>query len=88
LRIRSLASYIIGRLNSRFWKREQNLTVRSLAKVSTWLSRRAVLRLGLAGLILPRYLTSAEAAAQETETHGLSTFATSRCPKGSATFPM
>jgi microcin C transport system substrate-binding protein len=33
-----------------------------------------VLRLGLAGLILPRYLTSAEAAAQETETHGLSIF--------------
>ena len=32
----------------------------------------SVLRLGLAGLILPRYLTSAEAAAQETETHGLS----------------
>ncbi len=87
MRIRSLAGYIIGRLNSRFWKREQNLIVRSLAKVSTRLTRRAVLRLGLAGLILPRYLTSAEAAAQETETHGLSIFGDLAMPEGFSHFP-
>jgi len=46
-----------------------------------------VLRLGLAGLILPRYLTSAEAAAQETETHGLSIFGDLAMPADFTNFP-
>ena len=46
-----------------------------------------MLRLGLAGLILPRYLTSAEAAAQETETHGLSIFGDLAMPEGFSHFP-
>jgi len=63
------------------------LTVTSLAKASTWLSRRAALRLGLAGLLLPRHLTSAKAAGQETETHGLSIFGDLALPEGFSHFP-
>jgi microcin C transport system substrate-binding protein len=63
------------------------LTVTSLAKASTWLSRRAALRLGLAGLLLPRHLISAKAAGQETETHGLSIFGDLALPEGFSHFP-
>ncbi len=63
------------------------MTVTSLAKASTWLSRRAALRLGLAGLLLPRHLTSAKAAGQETETHGLSIFGDLALPEGFSHFP-
>ncbi|HUI21799.1 MAG TPA: extracellular solute-binding protein [Methylocella sp.] len=59
----------------------------SLAKVSTRLTRRTVLRFGLAGLVLPRYLMPAEGAAQETETHGLSIFGDLAMPEGFSHFP-
>ena len=60
----------------------------SRANVSTWLSRRSVLRLGAAGVILPRFLTSpAKAASEETETHGLSIFGDLAMPADFNHFP-
>ena len=51
------------------------MTAKSLPKVSNWLSRRAVLRLGLAGLVWPRFFTrAAQAASQETETPAFARF--------------
>ena len=64
------------------------MTAKSLPKVSNWLSRRAVLRFGAAGLVLPRFFTSAaQAASQETETHGLSIFGDLAMPEGFSHFP-
>jgi microcin C transport system substrate-binding protein len=64
------------------------LKATSRANVSTWLSRRAALRLGAAGLILPRFLTAAaKAAPQETETHGLSIFGDLAMPADFSHFP-
>jgi microcin C transport system substrate-binding protein len=56
----------------------------------TWLplSRRSALRLGIAGLIVPRFPAGqAGAAAQETETHGLSIFGDLALPPDFAQFP-
>jgi len=64
------------------------LTAKSLPRISYALTRRAALRLGLAGLVLPRLFTStAWAAAQETETHGLSIFSDLALPAGFSHFP-
>ncbi len=63
------------------------MTATSHAKLSAWLSRRAMLRFGLAGLIVPRSLSGAEAGAQETETHGLSIFGDLAMPEGFSHFP-
>ena len=64
------------------------MTAKSLPKVSNWLSRRAVLRLGLAGLVWPRFFTrAAQAASQETETHGLSIFGDLAMPEDFSHFP-
>ncbi|MCL2453540.1 MAG: ABC transporter substrate-binding protein, partial [Alphaproteobacteria bacterium] len=51
------------------------MTDKTLVKLSNAISRRALLRLSAAGLILPRALHGAAKAAQEeTESHGLSIF--------------
>ncbi|MCL2385580.1 MAG: extracellular solute-binding protein, partial [Alphaproteobacteria bacterium] len=51
------------------------MTDKTLVKLSNAISRRALLRLSAAGLILPRALRGAAKAAQEeTESHGLSIF--------------
>ena len=63
------------------------MTATSHAKLPAWLSRRAMLRFGLAGLIVPRSLSGAEAGAQETETHGLSVFGDLAMPEGFSHFP-
>jgi microcin C transport system substrate-binding protein len=64
------------------------MTAKSLPKVSNWLSRRAMLRLGLAGLVWPRFFTrAAQAASQETETHGLSIFGDLAMPEDFSHFP-
>ncbi len=58
-----------------------------IAKLSNGLTRRAALRLGIAGLVLPRFLPqAAQAAAQETETHGLSIFGDLALPPGFSHF--
>jgi len=64
------------------------LIAKSFPRISHALSRRAVLRFGAAGLVLPRFFTSAaQAASQETETHGLSIFGDLAMPEGFSHFP-
>jgi len=64
------------------------LIAKSFPRISHALSRRAVLRFGAAGLVLPRFFTSAaQAASQETETHGLSIFGDLGMPEGFSHFP-
>jgi microcin C transport system substrate-binding protein len=64
------------------------LTVKSFPRISSVCSRRALLRFGAAGLILPRFLTRAvEAAPGETERHGLSVFGDLAMPEGFSHFP-
>ena len=59
-----------------------------LPQASRALTRRSALRLGLAGLVLPRFfMPRAQAAAQETETHGLSIFGDLALPAGFSHFP-
>jgi microcin C transport system substrate-binding protein len=64
------------------------LIAKSFPRISPVLSRRAVLRFGAAGLVLPRFLMpAAQAASQETETHGLSIFGDLAMPEGFSHFP-
>ena len=64
------------------------MIAKSFPRISHALSRRAVLRFGVAGLVLPRFFTSAaQAASQETETHGLSIFGDLAMPEGFSHFP-
>jgi microcin C transport system substrate-binding protein len=64
------------------------LIAKSFPRISHALSRRAVLRFGAAGLVLPRFLmAAAQAASQETETHGLSIFGDLAMPEGFGHFP-
>jgi microcin C transport system substrate-binding protein len=64
------------------------LIAKSFPRISHALSRRAALRFGAAGLVLPRFLTlAAQAASQETETHGLSIFGDLAMPEGFSHFP-
>ena len=64
------------------------MIAKSFPRISHALSRRAVLRFGAAGLVLPRFFTSAaQAASQETETHGLSIFGDLGMPEGFSHFP-
>ena len=64
------------------------MIAKSFPRISHALSRRAVLRFGAAGLVLPRFLTlAAQAASQETETHGLSIFGDLAMPEGFSHFP-
>ena len=64
------------------------MIAKSFPRISHALSRRAVLRFGAAGLVLPRFFTSAaQAASQETETHGLSIFGDLAMPEGFSHFP-
>ena len=64
------------------------MIAKSFPRISHALSRRAVLRFGAAGLVLPRFFTSAaQAASQETETHGLSIFGDLAMPEGFSRFP-
>jgi microcin C transport system substrate-binding protein len=64
------------------------LIAKSFPRISHALSRRAVLRFGAAGLVLPQFFTSAaQAASQETETHGLSIFGDLAMPEGFSHFP-
>jgi len=64
------------------------LIAKSFPRISHALSRRAVLRFGAAGLVLPRFLIpAAQAASQETETHGLSIFGDLAMPEGFSHFP-
>ncbi|TPV97784.1 MAG: Oligopeptide-binding protein AppA [Beijerinckiaceae bacterium] len=64
------------------------MTANSFPRISTALNRRSVLRFGLAGLILPRIFTpAAQAASQETESHGLSIFGDLAMPEGFSHFP-
>jgi microcin C transport system substrate-binding protein len=64
------------------------LIAKSFPRISHALSRRAVLRFGAAGLVLPRFLmAAAQAASQETETHGLSIFGDLAMPEGFSHFP-
>ncbi|MGH6856385.1 MAG: hypothetical protein ACRECP_01765, partial [Methylocella sp.] len=59
-----------------------------LPQVSIALTRRSALRLGFAGLVLPRFFTlAARAGAQQTETHGLSIFGDLAEPAGFSHFP-
>ena len=59
-----------------------------LPRASYSLTRRSALRLGFAGLTFPRFFTpAAQAAAQETETHGLSIFGDLAQPAGFSHFP-
>ncbi|MGB6326872.1 MAG: extracellular solute-binding protein, partial [Methylocella sp.] len=59
-----------------------------LPRASYALTRRSALRLGLAGVVLPRFFVpAAQAAAQETETHGLSIFGDLAEPAGFNHFP-
>ena len=64
------------------------MIAKSFPRISHALSRRAVLRFGAAGLVLPRFLMpAAQAASQETETHGLSIFGDLAMPEGFSHFP-
>ncbi len=64
------------------------MIAKSFPRISHALSRRAVLRFGAAGLVLPRFLmAAAQAASQETETHGLSIFGDLAMPEGFGHFP-
>ncbi len=64
------------------------MIAKSFPRISHALSRRAVLRFGAAGLVLPRFFTcAAQAASQETETHGLSIFGDLAMPEGFSHFP-
>ncbi len=64
------------------------MTANFLPRASYALTRRSALRLGLAGLVLPRFfMPAAKAAAQETETHGLSIFGDLAQPAGFSHFP-
>src|ERR1700736_217208 len=64
------------------------LIAKFLSRASYALTRRSALRLGLAGLILPRFfMPAAQAAAQETESHGLSIFGDLAQPAGFSHFP-
>ena len=64
------------------------MIAKSFPRISHALSRRAVLRFGAVGLVLPRFFTSAvQAASQETETHGLSIFGDLAMPEGFSHFP-
>ncbi|HEV7910605.1 MAG TPA: extracellular solute-binding protein [Methylocella sp.] len=64
------------------------MTAKFLPQVSYAVTRRSALRLGFAGLVLPRFLTpAAQAAAQESETHGLSIFGDLAQPAGFSHFP-
>ncbi len=64
------------------------MIAKSFPRISPVLSRRAALRFGAAGLVLPRFLTlAAQAASQETETHGLSIFGDLAMPEGFSHFP-
>ena len=64
------------------------MIAKSFPRISHALSRRAVLRFGAAGLVLPRFLIpAAQAASQETETHGLSIFGDLAMPEGFSHFP-
>jgi microcin C transport system substrate-binding protein len=64
------------------------LIAKSFPRISHALSRRAVLRFGAAGLVLPRFLmAAAQAASQETEAHGLSIFGDLAMPEGFGHFP-
>src|SRR5262249_40975920 len=59
-----------------------------LTKRLSWPTRRALLRIGLAGLILPRFFRTSRAAAEaETETHGLSIFGDLALPADFPHFP-
>ncbi|MGC2349766.1 MAG: extracellular solute-binding protein [Methylocella sp.] len=59
-----------------------------LPRASYALTRRSALRLGLAGVVVPRFfIPAAQAAAQETETHGLSIFGDLAEPAGFSHFP-
>ena len=64
------------------------MIAKSFPRISHALSRRAALRFGAAGLVLPRFLTAAAlAAGKETETHGLSIFGDLALPEGFRHFP-
>jgi microcin C transport system substrate-binding protein len=64
------------------------LTAKFIPQASYGLTRRSALRLGFAGAVLARFLTPrAQAAAQETETHGLSIFGDLAMPAGFSHFP-
>ncbi|MCI0600364.1 MAG: extracellular solute-binding protein, partial [Beijerinckiaceae bacterium] len=64
------------------------MTASPIAKGSSGLTRRSALRLGIAGLALPRvFLAGAKAATQEIETHGLSIFGDLAMPAGFSHFP-
>ncbi|MGH6849775.1 MAG: extracellular solute-binding protein [Methylocella sp.] len=64
------------------------MVAKFISQTSSGLTRRSALRLGFAGLVLPRFFTpSAQVAAQETETHGLSIFGDLAMPVGFSHFP-
>ena len=64
------------------------MTAKFLPRASHALTRRSTLRLGLAGVVLPRFFMSAtQATARETETHGLSIFGDLAQPAGFSHFP-
>ncbi len=64
------------------------MTANFLPRASYALTRRSAWRLGFAGLVLPRlFMPDARAAAEETETHGLSIFGDLAQPAGFSHFP-
>jgi microcin C transport system substrate-binding protein len=64
------------------------LTARFLRRLAPLLTRRAILRFGLAGLVLPRLFgAGARAAAGETDSHGLSIFGDLALPADFTHFP-
>ncbi len=64
------------------------MTAKFLLQTSNPLTRRSALRLGFAGIVLPPlFMPAARAAAQDTETHGLSIFGDLAQPAGFRHFP-
>ena len=64
------------------------MTASHFKRLPIALTRRSALTLGITGLVLPRILLSgAHAAAQDTETHGLSIFGDLAEPAGFSHFP-
>jgi microcin C transport system substrate-binding protein len=69
-------------------RHEGHILTAKFVPISTALNRRAVLRFGAAGLLMPRFFKPAAAAAgQETESHGLSIFGDLAMPEGFSHFP-
>jgi microcin C transport system substrate-binding protein len=67
---------------------ERKILTASVLQRSPWLTRRTALKLGLAGLVLPRFFVAgARATAGETETHGLSIFGDLALPADFTHFP-